>query len=136
MNNTIEVLRQVDNLWEIAKVNSEDVLAGDILLDENFQEQFANVKWTEDKKVKTFLTIFLGTSLIVWIIGLILLPEGDRILAIPAYASVGLAVVWLIDKYALKNVDLIYEFKQKNYNVGLWLIAILNFVGYVIGVIS
>lgn len=94
------------------------------------------LRWTQDPRVRNFLMIFTGTSLIVWILGLIFLPEGDRVLAIPAYASVGLSIVWLIDKYAFINVDLVDEFKAKNYNVGLWLIAIFHFVGYVIGVIS
>lgn len=94
------------------------------------------IKWTDDNSVKRFLILFTSISMTLWILGLIYLPAGDRILSIPAYASVGISIIWLLDKYLLKNVDLIYEFKQKNYNVGLWLLGLFIFISAVISVIS
>jgi hypothetical protein len=136
MENTIEVLRKIDNLWEIVKIIPSDKLTNDILLDENFEEMFADIKWTEDQKVKRFLVIFTSVSFILWLLGIVFLPTGDRILSVPMYASVAIDVLWLIDKYLLRNVDLIHEFKNKNYNVGLWLIALCVLIGYIISVVS
>ena len=94
------------------------------------------IKWTDDKTVKRFLILFTVISLCLWVLGLIFLPETDRILSIPAYCSVGISLIWLLDKYLFKNIDLIYEFKQKNYNVGFWLLGLFIFISAVISVIS
>jgi hypothetical protein len=94
------------------------------------------VRWTEDKRVMRFLALFDVISVFVWVIGLIFLPDGDRVLAIPVYAGVGMTIIWLFDKYMLKDVDLIYEFKNKNYNVGLWLLGLFIFIAACISVIS
>jgi hypothetical protein len=95
-----------------------------------------NVRWTQNKKTIKFLQIFIGGSLTVWLLALIFLPEIDRLLSIPAYVSVSVGLIWLIDKYLLIDVDLINEFKNKNYNVGMWLIALAIVIVGALAIIS
>jgi hypothetical protein len=93
-------------------------------------------KWTDNAKIQRFIILANVISITIWLLGMIFLPTLDRLLSLPAYTFVGLGMFFLIDKYVLLDVDLIYEFKQKNYNVGLWLIAIMVYIGFVIGIIS
>lgn len=93
-------------------------------------------KWTKDPAVSRFLAIFTIGSILLWIASFFIIEDGARILSVPAYMSVCLGCVWLVDKYALREVNLIEEFKKGNINVGLWLLGLFVLVTGIVSIAS
>jgi len=96
----------------------------------------SHIKWTQDPSVQKFLIIGNVLSLIPWLLSFVWIEDGARILSIPAYAFVCVTLIWLFDKYLLKEVDLIEEFKEGNPNAGLWLLAAAIVMAAVVSVLS